>query len=244
MQSSKTSFFVHTYDSDAFGYLTGTALAGYLQEAAGQSADALGFGLSHLNRQGFTWVLVREQFVLDEPVHVADTLEIETWPSGIDRWAAVRDFRLSKSGRDVGCALTSWFVLDITTRHPVHPKNVLPQRYHAQSTHVLPVKTEPLRTVEDASLQRRFQVRFSDIDANLHVTNASYVAWILESVEETAWREQWLTTLDIQFLAECSLGAQVQSRSVPNERGARMHSVFREQDAKELARAITVWKTK
>lgn len=235
---------MHSFDSDAFGYLTAVALAGYLQEVAGQSADALGFGLLNLNRQGLTWVLVREQFVLNQPIRVGDTVEIETWPSGIDRWAALRDFRLSKCGSEVGCALTSWFVLDIATRHPVRPKSILPELYHAQCAHVLPINADPVKTVEGASIQRRFQVRFSDIDANLHVTNSSYIAWVLETVNEAAWRELWLTALDIQFLAECRLGAQVQSCSVSDERGARTHSVFREQDAKELARAATVWKRK
>lgn len=240
MQTSKTEFLVHSFDSDAFGQLSAVALAGYLQEAAGQSADDLGFGLRDLNRQGLTWVLVREHFELDEPVCFGDTLEIETWPSGVDRWAALRDFRLFKNSREIGRALTSWFVLDIASRHPVRPTNVLTEEYRAQTPHALPLRLEPLTTVERPTLERRFHVRFSDIDANSHVTNASYIAWVMESLVESDWRNLWLQSLDIEFLAECSLGAVVHSRSSPDG-GLHFHSVFREQDSKELARAVTKW---
>jgi acyl-ACP thioesterase len=243
MPTSKTTFFVHSYDSDAFGHLSPVALAGYLQEAAGQSADDLGFGLRDLNRQGLTWVLVREHFELDEPVCFGDTLEVETWPSGIDRWAALRDFRLCKNQREIGRALTSWFVLDIASRHPVRPTNILAEQYRAQTPHVLPLRVGPLTTVENASQQRGFHVRFSDIDANSHVTNASYIAWVMEALAESDWRDLWLRSLDIEFLAECSLGAVVQSRSLADNE-AHFHSVFREQDSKELARAVTTWRRK
>lgn len=244
MQTTVTGFYVHSFDSDAFGYLAPAALAGYLQEAASQSADSLGFGMQDLSEQGLTWVLVREQFSLDEPIRFGDTLEVETWPSGIDRWAALRDFRLLKGGKEVGRALTSWFVLDIATRHPVRPASVLSEQYRAQSPHVLPLKSEPLLSVEGASIERQFQVRFSDIDANLHVTNASYIAWVLEAVEEIEWRKNWLTGLDIQFIAECSVGALVRARSVSNAPGVRVHSVFHEQSARELARAVTAWNSR
>lgn len=241
---TSTRFVVHSFDSDAFGYLTPMALAGYLQEAAGQSADSHGFGMADLNRQGLTWVLVREQFELDRPIRFGDSVEVETWPSGIDRWAALRDFRLYVGDTQVGRALTSWFALDIATRHPVRPKTVLPEEYHPQSDHVLSLWADSLSQLEAVALERHFQVRFADIDANLHVTNASYVAWVVEAVENEVWSDQWLAGLDIQFLAECSLGARVRTRSSSIGQGVRLHAVVREEDSKDLARARSVWNSK
>jgi acyl-ACP thioesterase len=90
-------------------------------------------------------------------------------------------------------------------------------------------------------VERRFQVRFADIDANLHVTNATYVAWALEAVEEPFWRAHRLAALDVQFLAECNLGAFVRSRSAADGERARLHAIVREADGKEVARARTAW---
>ena len=235
------AFTVHSFDSDAFGHLAPAALAGYLQEAAGRSADALGFGLAHLQQLGATWVLARERVVLDRPIRWGDTLTVETWPSGLERLAALRDFVLRRDGLEIGRALTTWFALDLATRKPLRPDRLLPERFHAQPDHVLAVAEPPLPEVTSPETERRFQVRFADIDANQHVTNASYVAWALEAVEEGCWRDERLVGLDVQFLAECHRGSYVRSRSAARGDGTRLHAIVRVEDGKELARARTIW---
>jgi acyl-ACP thioesterase len=240
MESLRASFAVHSFDADAFGDLAPAALAGYLQEVAGRSADALGFGLADLNRRGLTWVLARETVVLDAPVRWGETIEIETWPSGIDRLAALRDFRIFRDGVEIGRALTTWYALDVASRRPVRADPILPQRLHPQTAHVLRPRPPPA-SPPMVEIERRFQVRFADIDANLHVTNASYVSWALEAVTENAWRAERVCALDVQFLAECNLGAHVRSRSAADGERGRLHVVLREEDGKELARARTGW---
>jgi acyl-ACP thioesterase len=240
MESLRASFTVHSFDADAFGDVAPAALAGYLQEAAGRSADALGFGLADLNRRGLTWVLARETVALDAPVRWGETIEIETWPSGVDRVAALRDFRIRRGGEEIGRALTTWYALDLASRRPVRPDALLPERLRAQTAHVLEPGPPPTSPAEP-DVERRFQVRFADIDANLHVTNASYVSWALEAVSEAAWRGGRVAAFDVQFLAECNLGAHVRSRSAPAGERGRLHVVAREEDGKELARARTTW---
>lgn len=235
------TFTVHSFDADAFGYLTPAALAGYLQEAAGRSADGLGFGLADLQRQGVTWVLARERVVLDEPLRWGDVLTVETWPNGLDRLAALRDFVLRRDGVEIGRALTTWFALDLATRRPVRPDKLFPPEFHAQGAHVLAPAEPPLPELTTPELERRFQVRLADIDANQHVTNASYVAWALEAVDQACWREQRLAALDVQFLAECHHGSYVRSRSSAQGDGSRLHAIVREEDGKELARVRTRW---
>ena len=237
----QTTFQVRSYDVDAFGYLSPSALAGFLQESAGRSADSLGFGVSELNRKGFTWVLVREHFELDEAIRIGDVITLQTWASGIARRAALRDFRILKETREVGRALTSWLVLDLTSRRPVRPQEFLPETLYAETPHVLPVNGASIPSVDSPAIERSFRVRFSDIDANLHVTNTSYVEWMVEAIGEEIWRSRWLSAMDIQFMFECSLGSDVKSRSVSLEAQA-LHSIIREQDSKELARARSIWK--
>jgi medium-chain acyl-[acyl-carrier-protein] hydrolase len=252
-ETTRLTFGVHSFDADAFGHLAPAALAGYLQEAAGRSADGLGFGLAALRERGLTWVLARTRLVLDAPLRWGDALTVETWPSGLDRLAALRDFRLWRDGQEVGRALTTWFALDLATRKPVRPQSLLPEARHAQTEHVLPPAEPPIPDLVTATIDLRFQVRFADIDANLHVTNASYVAWLTEAQDEAGWRERRLAALDVQFLAEGHLGGYVRSRSGPDGEPAGAatggpqaatvlrHLVVREEDQKPLARARTTW---
>jgi medium-chain acyl-[acyl-carrier-protein] hydrolase len=241
VEVTSATFTVHSFDADAFGLLSPAALAGYLQEAAGRSAESLGVGLTRLNALGLTWVLTRQQLVLDAPVRRGDPLTVETWPTGLDRLAALRDFRLSRHGVEVGRALTTWLVMDLRTRLPRRPDRVLPPELRAPSDHVLPPATAPVPAPEGPGMEKRFQVRYADIDANRHVTNASYIGWALEAVEEPIWQAQRLAALDVQFLAETTHGHSVRSRSAPAGDGSWLHAVVREEDGKELARARTTW---
>ncbi len=241
MEVTRATFTVHSFDADAFGLLSPAALAGYLQEAAGRSADALGFGVTALMARGLTWVLGRQRLVLDAPLRLGDSLVVETWPSGLDRLAALRDFRLWRDGVEVGRALTTWYVMALATRRPSRPDRLFPPALQAQTGHVLPLEAPPVPALEAAALERRFQVRFADIDANRHVTNASYIGWAMEAVEEPDWQALRLATLDVQFLAETTHGHLVRSRSAPDGDRARLHAVVREEDGKELARARTTW---
>jgi medium-chain acyl-[acyl-carrier-protein] hydrolase len=240
VEATRVEFTVHSFDCDAFELLTPAALAGYLQEAAIASADALGFGRAALVGRGVTWVLARERVVLDRPIRFGETLTVETWPSGLDRLAALRDFRLWRDGVEVGRALTTWFVIDLATRRPSRPDRLLPPERHAQTEHVLP-PAPSLPALGEAELDRRFQVRYGDIDGNAHVTNSSYVAWALEALPEPAWRVERLASFDVQFLAEALLGSFVRSRSAPDGPGARLHAIVREEDGVELARVRTTW---
>jgi acyl-CoA thioesterase FadM len=240
MDPLRLSFAVHSFDADAFGLLAPAALAGYLQEAAGRSAEALGVGFQALQARGLTWVLRRSRIVLDEPLRWGDELELETWPSGLEGALALRDFRLHRDGREVGRACTWWLAMDLRTRRPLRPDRVLPPHLHAPTPRVLEAPPAPGRLAQ-AAVERRFDVRYEDIDANGHVTNARYLAWAAEAVDEAAWRAERLASLDVQYVAECGLGQAVRSRSAPDGGGARLHAIVREDDGAELARVRTTW---
>lgn len=245
MRAASTSVFaVRSFDIDAYGYLSPARIAGFFQQAASESADELGFGLADLNRRGLTWVVVRQQWELDEALMLGDELCVETWPSGIERRAALRDFRLLKEGREVGRAVTSWLVLEMTSRRPVPPSSILSTQFHRQGTHIVRPAAEPIAVLNDSSEQRRFGVRYSDIDVNHHVTNASYVGWAIDAIGASTWSDCRLATLDVQFMAECRLGASIVSRATLQGQDRWLHSIIREDDHKELARAVSTWKKK
>lgn len=241
---STSVFSVRSFDIDAYGYLNPARMAGYLQQAASESADALGFGLSALNTRGLTWVLIRQQWEISQAIMLGDEITIETWPSGVDRRAALRDFRICKMGAEIGRVITSWFVLEIANRRPVRPAVVLGPSFPQRLPHVLEPPNEGIAGLVDFTSERQFDVRYSDIDINHHVTNASYVDWALEAVDTMTWSQRHLVGLDVQFMAECRLGSSVISRAAQQRHGQWLHSIVRKDDQKELARAVSIWVAK
>jgi medium-chain acyl-[acyl-carrier-protein] hydrolase len=241
METFREEFAVHGYATDAFGTLTVPALSGFLMEAAGLHAATLGVGIDALIAKGLTWVLVRHRVEVLAPIVRGDALEVETWPAGIDRLAALRDFRVRRGGAEVARGTTHWFVLDLATRRPVRPDAVLDPRFprpHTPPVVEVPPKLPALATWD---FQRRFHVRYADIDLNFHVNNGSYVEWALEGIPRDVWRTSRLATLDVQFLAECGYGSAILSRLAPAGENAFAHAIVREEDEKELARVVTTW---
>lgn len=241
MERRREPFLVHGYEVDAFGLLTAPALAGYLQEIAGHHAEELGVGMEALRARGQAWVLGRQRLQILRPVAEGERLEIETWPSGANRLAALRDFAVRREdGEVVARAVTAWFVLDLATRRPLRPDRVLDPALHPEREHALPPPEPRLPGVGAAEREARFPVRYADIDRLLHVANACYVGWALEAVPEETWRTRRLASLETLYLAETRGGA-VLSRAARAGDGEFHHAVVREGDGRELARLRTGW---
>lgn len=236
------TFPVHTYEVDAFGLLSGPALAGYLQEVAGNHAAELGCGLEAMAAQGVGWVLSRQRLEIAAPIWAGEVVTVETWPSGVERLMAVRDFLVrGRDGAVVARAVTHWLVMDLRSRRPVRPDRVLEERYRAGDEHVFPDASAPLPEAEPAEVERPLDVRYQDIDQIQHVTNSSYLAWAIEAVPAETWRTSRLAAAETAFLTECRHGGRVISRLRRLSGGAFAHAVAREEDGKLLARLRTAW---
>jgi medium-chain acyl-[acyl-carrier-protein] hydrolase len=242
MLTRKGAFGVHSYDVDAFGTLTLPALSGFMGELAGAHASELGVGLETLMPKGVTWVLARQRIENPVAVRLGETIEIETWPAGLDRLAALRDFVVRRAdGSEVARATTHWFVLDLATRRPVRPEEVLDPRFPRPPTPPVLAPPGKLPPLSGWEFQKRFHVRYADIDLNLHVTNTSYLAWAIEAVPRALWQASRLAAVEVTFLAECLYGSAVLSRLAQRGEGAYAHAIVREEDEKELARLATTW---
>lgn len=242
MQTHREAFEVHTYEVDAFGTLAAAALSGFLQEAAGHHAAALGVGLETLRAKGLTWVLVKQRIESPAPVVLGERLELETWPAGIDRHAALRDFVVRRpDGAEVARATTQWLVLDLETRRPVRPAEVLDPRFPRDPSPRAVSLRAKLPELREWELQKRFHVRYGDIDLNMHVTNTSYVTWAQEAVPREVWRDARLAAVEVHYLAEVVYGSAILSRLARTGEESFAHAIVREEDGKELARLATAW---
>jgi acyl-ACP thioesterase len=235
------SFTVHTFEIDAFGALDVPALSGFLGEIAGRHAHELGVGMEAMFSRGITWVLGRQRIEVPGEVRLGDVVEVETWPAGIERMVALRDFVVRRGGEEVARATSHWLVLDLATRKPVPPATVVDPRLPRD---LLPPIVKPparLHPLAEWDEDRRFTVRYSDIDLNLHVTNTSYLAWAVEAVPKEVWKASRLAAVDVAFLAECHHGGAIRSRCRRTGEATFAHAIVREEDGKELARLATEW---
>jgi acyl-ACP thioesterase len=249
---STVVFPVHTYELDPAQRLSITALGCFLQEAAGHSAHGLGFSPMQLMERGLTWVLSRLRIRLRELPGWKAQIVVQTWPSGLDRLFALRDFRILEQEREIGAATSAWLMLEAEKRRPVRPDAKFDWRGLIHPERSLAVdlleKVPGVEASEPILLERELPVRYADLDMNLHANNTRYVEWLLEAVPLEVLRGPRLAELDIDFLAEAEHGESILSRVYEPEpqsaQGGRRfrHILSRRSDGREVARARSLWR--
>lgn len=194
-------FTVRADEVDTNGNITLKAICDFFQEVAGNNARELNFDITDLQEQDLTWVLHRMDIQVKRFPKWRETITIETWPAAGDALRAYRNYRiLDGDGKELGCCLSYWMMINMKTRRPVRmPKEVLETRL-AKRDHVLEVKSNRISPTSNFHKMKEFYVRRSDLDMNMHVNNAMYIDWMLEclSLEESQRVEQF----DIIYMHE------------------------------------------
>jgi acyl-ACP thioesterase len=239
------SFTVRVFETGANGTLAVRGLCDFLQEAAGNHARALGVSVEELLRKDLTWVLSRLRMQVHRLPVNGQQVTVRTWPSGIDRLFAFRDFTVSDAqGRTTCSAVSAWLILDTRSRRPVRVQGI----FNSPDTRNIPrafaADLEKLPGCAEAENEISLSVRWSDLDVNRHVNNSRYAEWVVEGVAGVAREPGVLTRLDIDFLAETQHPGtvRVRARHDTSDPSRVAHTITRAEDGVEVARARTEWK--
>lgn len=231
---------VRSYEAGADNCASILSISNYLQEAAGNHAFALGVAIDQLSVQNLSWVLSRLRVHMNTYPKWRDEVRITTWPCGVERLFAYRDFEIHDAdGQRLGAATSAWLLLDIRKRRPARMLDVV--RNFAV--------TDRARAFGDgfgarlapsprAEIERTFRVRLSDLDINHHVNNVNYIEWAVETVPPDAGT---LVDLQVKFLAESLSGDEIISRCARMGQ-VRQHELLRSSDHKTLALVRTEWR--
>ena len=206
----KERFHVHTHESDMNGSARLDALFSYFQEAAGHHALDLGVGREDLERQGCHWVLSRCWMRIDRYPDWGQKVFVHTWPCGVERAFALRDFQfLSGEGKTLGSGVSAWLIVNREKHLPMRPKRFMqgvpPTQASAEPDKVL----EKQPKAQNLTELRRHSVPYSDLDMNRHVNNAAYARWILDSFD-AQWHDRFrIAAIRIDYISETVLGENI-----------------------------------
>lgn len=249
----EASFTVQLFDTDIHGTLSARGLWDFLQETAGNHTETLGVAPDELRRKGLAWILSRLRMSVQRYPALGERVTVRTWPTGIDRLFALRDFSMSdKGGIVVASAVSAWIALDLGSKRPVRIQSIFDPPGMAELPRALDADLGKLPGPLSVESKYSVPVRFGDLDANQHVSNSRYVEWVVESAGPELLKESAITDLGIDFLAETVFGGEVVVRTqrVPGPApgaGASSsqrleHAVVHALDGVEAARARTDWR--
>ncbi len=240
-------FTVRAFEAGPAGTLTIQSLCNYLQEAAGNHAHALGVSVDQLQVKKLTWMLSRLHVKVDRYPAWRDTVFIDTWPSGHNGLYATREFRVyTEAGDQVARGTSAWLLIDLTRRRPIRMPDFIDQLALPDQPRAIPDPFMRMKPLENATLQRHFEVRFSDLDLNKHANNVSIINWAIESVPPAIHQNQRLSTLEVFFKSEAHQGNAILSKGRKDQRdnGMQLHHVlFNTSDGteKEIATVKSKW---
>ena len=237
-------FRVRAYEIDASGRASVPAVCNWLQESAGNHATSLGWAVDALQQQGLTWVLSHLHLRLRRRPGWRERLEIATWPSGVQRLFALREFRISSAGgEELGVATTAWLLVSSSRLRPARPPVAVQEIARGAPARVLDDPFAKLPEVVRAELETAAEVRYADLDMNRHANNVSLIAATLEPLPEDVVVGSPLAELEVEFRSEAVHGDRlsVQAQEEGGEGRRFLHRIRREGDGREVVRARTVW---
>ena len=242
MQPHVEHFLTRQYEMGRDRLMRIQCVCNYMEEAAGIHADKLGVGLERLADDGLAWVLAKMRLCLRRRPGAGELVVVETWPVSVERVQFRRDFIMYDESRQIlATAVTQWVVMGLASRRverfPAHVAELAPENP------LLAQESGDIRipAASDGRPGPLFPVRLADIDQNRHVNNGRYVDFALEAAH-VAGKDDEPVQIALLFRAE-GLRGDVISCAPSEEEGAPgnlIHSLFRQGDGQELARARTV----
>ena len=236
---------VRTYEVDCRNRLSILSMFNFMQDAASKHAQALGVSVHRLLLENYTWLLSRLKIKIAAYPGINDRIQITTWPSGTQRLFALRDFEL-RNGSDqvIAAAVSAWLVIDVQRRRPVRILPFVDRLKPLEGHHVLPDILDKLPSLKNRTCEKKFIARYGDLDVNQHVNNVSLVEWVVEGVPSSLLNTSAPAQLELNFLAEAFYEDRILAACHPQDPDNTVyhHSLIRQQDGRELARARSVWR--
>jgi len=118
---------VRTYEVDALGHVNNAVYLHYLEQAATEHAEAMGFDRARLSELGGLFVVRRHEIDYLGAALMGDDLRIVTWPDLIKGPRAIRryEIRHAVSGKLLVQASTVWAWIDQSGRPRPVPRAIV-----------------------------------------------------------------------------------------------------------------------
>ncbi|MBN1482139.1 hypothetical protein EH223_07775 [candidate division KSB1 bacterium] len=233
---------IHSYESDLTTRASSAALLQFMQESAWNHAEHLELGYSHLFEKNLAWVLARLSLHTSSLPTWHSTIKLETFPSGLDKLFAYRDFRiLDSAGNPLAVGTTTWLVIDIERRRPQRTESYFHVRDWGDYAHAFPGFAPKVDSVSQPDSISRRTVRFSHLDVNGHVNNVKYLEFVLDAFPLDFLTNNMLVTLDMNFINEALYDDTVAIHT-QHIQDYYLHSLFRDNGKTELCRLKTRWR--
>jgi acyl-CoA thioester hydrolase len=260
--------FVHTIsvryqDCDAYGIVNGINYLHFMLEATMAHNAAYGYTFERWMNEGIAWVVRNTEIEFLRPLRYGDTVNVSVRVGNLRRASVSRfyELRVQDSDELAARARSEFAVAGLESKRPVPIPEDMILAFFPDGA---PQETSPRRRFPKAPsapaevLRWRTKVEWRDLDAQRHVSNATYLSYmqmaVLDQNEKIGWPIQRILEenqagviqwVNVLYQGQASIGDKVEVTSFFSELGTssciRHDVVTRKRDGNALARGHTRW---
>ena len=173
-----------------------------------------------------------------------ETITIKTKPLSFRKFYAFRTFEvLDSNNESILTAESVWMLLDSNKRKPVTINEYLTNTYRVTNSLKNTIKFDKIPDVTRIDHEKKFNVRYDDIDTNQHVNNVKYYSWAIESVPTDIVLNYTLCNVKIFYKRETTYGETVKVLTETNNNDDNIICIHKiiANNGEELTRLQTTW---
>jgi acyl-ACP thioesterase len=207
-KSWKDQYLIHSYEVDRHSSLSIVSAINFFQESAWLNAESMGFGFKALSEKNRFWVLSRLYVEMYRYPVWGDVIQLETWPKGMERLFAMRDFRFKAGDELLGAGTSAWLIIDGTSHKLQRVEHVLDEM-PCYPHDALDWKLGKIELPDTMISHANIIAGYMDVDVNNHVNNVCYLNWAV-SYLPLGDRKLTIRSVEINFLSEALLHSPVE----------------------------------
>ena len=236
----KKEFEIRAGEVDRRGVVTIPALMQLMQETSLKHVIKL--KASIWDMKDASWVLLSKEINIIKLPNLGDKITIRTYPAGVKRIYAYRDFWIyDEDGKVIVTASTTWTLLNLGTRklQPI-PETVkdlpIPDGFE-------PLQNPPmkLKLKEELKMLDHQKIGYYHLDWNNHVNNVHYLKFMLESIADHLPKYE-VQTINIVFKGEALYKDRVEVHGQFDQSSNESHHKISSSAGKEITSALINWK--
>lgn len=235
---------IHYYEVDYKKRCKILSLMDYFEDIALLQSEGAGVGINYLYGKGLIWVLYKWDINIKKYPKFGDRVKVITIPNSLYKFYAYRKFEMqSADGETLASADSEWLLVKMDTKKPIRIPEPIYRAYNVDINCSDKLNIENLKAPEMADCEKLFEVRYSDIDTNMHVNNVKYVEWAMETVSQEIVKKYMLNRLLVTYKKETRYGETIKAATsiTEHDKGAVCSHSIVDMDGKELCLLKSIW---
>ena len=198
---------IHYYEVDIHKKVLMTSIMNYFEDMAMYQSERLNIGIDYLSVNKIAWVLYKWDITMDSYPLLNEIIKVKTFAYSSNKFFAYRKYEIFDTNNNmVGQANSVWILINTDRRRPMRITKDINEAYGIDASNNAPIDIENILSISKVDLEKSFDVRYSDIDTNMHVNNVKYAAWALETVPKDVVVNYELRNIKVTYEKETTYG--------------------------------------